>query len=461
MDLTETSIPGTDDWWVMELASDFGRELPRLHRLKAYSDGTNALPEETDQAMRDAYRRFIHSSRLNLADTIVSTKVSRMRPLGFRTAAPGDVNGDAAAWATWKRSGLKVGARDFFRDAGIYGSAFLTTTGPQVPSSSAEPLIIASNGFSTVTRQNVLRPWLADAALQVGHDAINGVDLLTLFRPGYMRMAMRTAKKSSIPTNGKKWLPGRGWSWVSDPVALGYTSDVPVFRMSGPDGMGMFEKHLDTLDRVTIGIRDRLTISAMQAFIQRGIQSDDLPQTYPDDHPLAGQQIDYNEVFKAGPAALWLLPAGAKMFEGKVADITPLLKAGQDDIKTLAGVSSTPLFILSPENASAEGAKSGSEAFATSVEEWIERADMPLALAQSTAFQAQGDAVRSVVGEIETIWALVDRSSLAEKSQAAANAKAGGMPQRMIDEKIWGLSPAEIAQARQDRSDEQFELAAP
>lgn len=458
--LTETSVPGTDDWWVMQLAADFGLELPRLHRLKTYSDGTNALPEETDQAMRDAYRRFIHTSRLNLADTIVSTKVSRMRPLGFRTAAPGDLNGDAAAWATWKRSGLKVGARDFFRDAGIYGSAYLTTTGPSRPTAGAEPLVIPSNGFSTVTRQNVLRPWLADAALQVGYDEINNVDLLTLFRPGYMRMAMRPAEKSSIPANGKRWSPGRGWMWVGDRVPLGYTAEVPVFKMSGPDGMGMFEKHLDTLDRITIGIRDRLTISAMQAFIQRGIESGDLPDVYPDDHPQAGHRIDYNEVFKAGPAALWLLPAGAKMFEGKVTDITPLLMAARDDIKTLAGVSSTPLFILSPENASAEGAKSGSEAFATSVEEWIDRADMPLALAQSAAFQAQGDAVRSVVGEIETIWALVDRSSLQEKSAAAASAKAGGMPQRMIDEKIWGLSPAEIAQARQDRSDEQFELAA-
>jgi hypothetical protein len=68
--------------------------------------------------MRDAYRRFIHMSRLNMAELIVSHAVNRMKPLGFRTAAPGDVTGDAAAWATWKRSGMKVGVRDFFTDAG-------------------------------------------------------------------------------------------------------------------------------------------------------------------------------------------------------------------------------------------------------------------------------------------------------------------------------------------------------
>ncbi len=41
-----------------------------------------------------------------------------------------------------------------------------------------------------------------------------------------------------------------------------------------------------------------------------------------------------------------------------------------------------------------------------------------------------------------------------------AQAKAGGMPQRMIDEKVFQFTPAEIAQARQDRSDEAFEQPA-
>ncbi|WP_382307298.1 hypothetical protein [Herbiconiux sp. UC225_62] len=456
--LNETSIPGTDDWWVMQLAADFGADLPRLHKLRSYADGTNALPEEADQSMRDAYRRFLHTSRLNMADLIVSTKVSRMKPQGFRTAAPDDDDGDAVAWATWKRSGMKVGVRDFFTDAGTFGQAYLTTTGPQQPSPDAQPLIVRSNGFSTVTRQHALQDWLSEAALQVGFDPINQVEILTLFRPGYMRQAFREAKRSSVPDRGRKWSPGRGWAWVTDPIPLGYTDQVPVFKMSGPGGKGMFEKHLDSLDRVTQTIRDRLTITAMQAFIQRGIVGD-LPEYYPDGHELAGQKVDYDDIFKAGPAAFWRIPKGMEVWESKVADITPILGAVKDDQKTVAAVTSTPIYILSPDaaNSSAEGAKAGGEAFQDSVEEWIDRADMPITLSQSFAFAAMGDTVRAALGEIEIDWGAVDRSSVTDKASASAQAKAGGLSQRYINRKIMGLTPGEAAQERQYKSDEAFE----
>ncbi|WP_213816236.1 hypothetical protein [Glaciihabitans sp. dw_435] len=461
MMLTQTSTPGTDDWWVMQLATDFGNDLPRLHKLQSYADGTNALPDEGDAGMKEAYRRFIHMSRLNMADLIVSTKVARMKPQGFRTAAPGDTDGDAAAYAMWKRSSMKVGVRDFLTDAGVLGAAYLTTTGPQNPSPQAEPLILPSNGFTTVTRQYALRPWLAEASMQVGHDPVNGVDILTLFRDGTMRQAMRQAeKRSSIPSNGSRWQPGRGWQWVSDPLQLGYTDTNPIFKLSGPGGMGMFEKHTDSLDRLTNRIRDGLTISAMQAFRQRGIEGS-LPQFYPEGHAKAGQKIDYNEMYKAGPAALWMLPLGAKVWESAVTDITPILTATKDDAKHVAAVTSTPIYILSPDaaNASAEGAKAGGEAFMDSVEEWMERGEIPIVQSLSTGFAAMGDTVRSAVGEIEVIWAPVARTSTQEKSSSASQAKAGGLPQLLIDEKIWGLTPAEIAQARQARSDEAFETA--
>lgn len=457
-----TAQAGTDDWWVMQLAADFGNDLPRLHRMQSYADGTNALPDEADANMADAYRRFIHMSRLNVAELIVAARVNRMKPLGFRTAAPGDVDGDAAAWKTWKRSGMKVGVRDFFTDAGNLGSAYLTTTGPSVPSREALPLILPSNGFSTVTRQYALQSWITEASLQVGFDPINQVDVLTLFRPGYMRQAMRpvTNSKSSVPSNGRRWTPGRNWQWVSDPIGLGYTDQVPVFKMAGPGGKGMFEKHLDSLDRITNNIRERLTIMAMQAFRQRALEGD-LPDVYPADHSRAGQKIDYDELFKAGPAALWRLPANVKVWESMTTDITPVLVASRDDLKNVAAVSSTAIYLLSPDdaNGTAAGSEAMSEALNFSVGEWKDRAEQPLALAHATAFAAQADPVRSEAGEIEMIWASVRSVSLTDQASAASQAKAGGMPQRMIDEKIWGFTPGEIAQARQDRSDDAFDLA--
>lgn len=457
-----TSIPGSDDWWVMQLAAEYGRDLPRLHKLQSYADGTNNLPDEFDSAMRDAYRRFVHMSRLNMAELVVSARVNRMKPLGFRTAAAGDVEGDSAAWSTWKRSGMKVGARNFFRDAGVFGSAYLTTTGPQTPNAAAQPLIIPSNGMTTITRQFATQPAVTEAALQIGYDEIDRVDVLTLFRAGYMRQAMRSARVSSIPTDGSAWVPGTGWTWASDPIPLGYTDTPPVFKLSGPGGKGMFEKHLDSLDRITNTIRDRLTITAMQAFKQRAL-SGDLPSEYPPEHPKAGQVINYDEIFKAGPAALWRIPEGAKIWESSVTDITAILSATKDDTKHLAAVSSTPIYILSPDavSGSAEGASLAREALTFSVEEWHDHAEMPIVLAHSAAFGAQGDEVRAAVGEIEIIWAPADRSSIVERAIAAPQAKAGGMPQRMIDEKIFQLTPAEIDQAAQDRRDDAFLQPAP
>lgn len=459
--LTQTSVPGTDDWWLMKLAVDFGLDLPRMYQMKSYAEGTNALPDEVDPAMREAYRKFIHLSRLNMAELIVSARTNREKPLGFRTAAPGDDMGDSAAWKMWKRNGMKVGARDFFTAAGNYGSAYLTTTGPQAPSVDAQPLIVPSDGFSTITSPFELQPWKSEAALKVGWDPINQVDILTLFRGGYMRQAMREGRKSSVPSNGRKWTPGRGWDWVSDPVPLGYTTEVPVFRLTGPGGMGMFEKHLDSLDRITDGIRQRLTITAMQAFKQRAVKGD-LPDVYPADHPQAGQRIDYDSIFKAGPAALWRLPLGADIWESTVTDITPILSGSKDDIKNLAAASSTALYMLSPDAAggSAEGASLARESLTFSVEEWIDRAEIPITLALGTGFLAQADMVRAAVGDIEIIWAPVDRSSIIERAAASAQAKTGGLSQRMINEKIFQLTPSEIAQEEQNRNDELFAQAA-
>jgi hypothetical protein len=459
--LEQTSVPGTDDWWLTQLAIQYGADLPRLYRLQSYSDGTNALPDEIDAGMREAYLRFIHLSRLNMAELIVSARVSRMKILGFRTAAAGDVTGDAAAWATWKRSAMKVGSRDMFRDAGVFGSSYLTTTGPSTPSADAQPYLIPSNGMTTATRQYTTQPWLSEAAIQVGYDDANQADLITLFRAGYMRIAYKPSRVPSVPTNGTPWLPGRGWAWATDPIPLGYTDQVPVFKLNGPDGKGMFEKHIDSLDRISNTIRDRLTITAMQAFKQRALKGD-LPDEYPDGDLRAGQKVDYNGIFAAGPAALWKLPTGIDIWESTVTDITPILGATKDDTKNLAAVSSTPMYILSPDaaNGSAEGASLARETLVFSVEEWIDHAEMPLALSLAASFQAQGDTARAVVGDIEAIWAPADRSSIVERASAAAQAKLGGLPQSFIDEKIFQLTPFEIEQAKQDRADEAF-LAVP
>jgi hypothetical protein len=455
--LSQTSIPGTDDWYVMKLAAQWGQELPALHRLRSYVDGTVMLPIAASGSMRQAYLRFIKMHRLNVAELAVDARVNRMKPLGFRTAAAGDNYGDAVAMQTWKRSNLKVGARDFFWNASVYGRSYLLSTGPTVPSASAEPLIVPKSPWEITTIQDAARPWLTEAGLMLGYDSINQVDILTLFRPGYMRQAIRSASVSSLPSDGTPWYPGRGWDWVSDPIPLGFTQQNPLVKLELKNGKGVYETHTDTIDRINHLTLESSTIIAMQAFRQRAIQGD-LPKVYPPDHERAGQLIDYDAIYQAGPAALWMLPVGAKIWESGVTDITPITNLRKDDVRNFAAMSSTPVYILQPDatNGSAEGASLAREGLVFAVEEMNDRADVALALSHSMAFEAIGDLLRSAPGEIETIWAPVDRASLQERASAAAQAKAAGLSQKTINEKFFQLTPTEIEQEAQNRQDEAF-----
>jgi hypothetical protein len=195
----------------------------------------------------------------------------------------------------------------------------------------------------------------------------------------------------------------------------------------------------------------------MQAFRQRGIEGD-VPQKYPAGHQLEGQQINYNEVYKAGPGALWAIPTGAKIWESGVTDITPILSAVKDDVKQLAAVTSTALYILSPDLAggSAEGASLAREALNFNVGELQDRCGDSFASSLSLTFQAQGDTVRAESGAISTIWANIDGASMTDKAAAAAQAVTGGLPQRFIDQYIWGLTPEEQEQAASDRQQAQM-----
>lgn len=461
MELVETTVRGSDDWCLAELAADFAADLPRRHKLRSYVDGTAMLPvHATSASMRDAYLRFVKRSRLNLAELIVGARVNRQKVLGFRTAAPGDLNGDRLAMSNWNRSKMKVGSRDLFRDTATYGTGYLAATGSQVPSLDAKPMMIRQSPLATIARQSSVTPWLTEYGVTFGYDELAGVETAILYRPGYIRTAVRAAKKSSIPDGSRssRWSFGRGWAWESDRIPLGYTMDNALVQSSLADGKGVFETHTDDLDRINSGILERLTIVAMQAFRQRAIKGD-LPKVYPADHPQAGETIDYDAIFAAGPAALWMLPFGAEVWESAVTDTQSIINGSKFDVTMLAATTGTPLYTLLPDsqNVAAGAADLAREGIIFAVEEMNDRAELALGLAQSLNFQALGDQVRSDADEIEVIWASVARLSITEKANAAAQAKAGGMPQRMLDEKVWQFSPAEIEQARQDRADEAFE----
>lgn len=464
--LENTSVAGSDDWWLMRLGRELGEGLPRLGKLRRYRDGDAMVPEQSHERTRESYISFMRRQRLHTVETLRDARTTRQRVVGFRTAAAGDEQGDALAWEMWRRSNMIVGSREFLNDVADYGSAFLTVTGSQTAGTGsyagqyAEPSIIPSNGWTTASAQLGTRPWLSEAAIQIGYDPVLGVETIILSRPGYTRTAFRRTPVPTLPSDGTPWYPDASWQWASDPIPLGFTADSNVVRLDGIDRMGIWEKHLDTVDRINEITLNMITLIVMQAYRQRALIGN-LPEYYPEEHPQRGQRINYDDLFKSGPDALWLLPLDAKMWESAVTDITPISNARKEELKNLAAFSATPHYVLSPDNANqaAAGAALAREMLVFAVEAMNDRSATTFSESLALGFQAKRDPVRADASGIDTMWAELERASIAEKGAAAKDAKQGGATQRWIDEKVFGMTPAEQAQARLDRTEEAFRAA--
>jgi hypothetical protein len=101
------------------------------------------------------------------------------------------------------------------------------------------------------------------------------------------------------------------WDWDeerSGPICRpGFEDVMPVVRFRNRDGVGEFERHIDVLDRINRSLLRGLVVMTYQAFKQRAVTGD-LPEK-----DEAGNLINYQELLKAGPDALWLLPPDVKI----------------------------------------------------------------------------------------------------------------------------------------------------
>jgi hypothetical protein len=198
----------------------------------------------------------------------------------------------------------------------------------------------------------------------------------------------------------------------------------------------------------------------MQAFRQRGVKGD-LPTVYPEGHPNAGQKIDYDDLFKAGPAALWLIPSGAEIWESQFTDVTPIYNARKEEVKTLSSLTRTPqdMFDGESQNQSALGAQRSSEPLYYAVKAMNEQSEIALAQAQAIDFASQGDTVRADASQIEVMWQKIIPATMAEQAEAAPKFKAGGATQRYIDTEVFEMTPKEQKRAASDRVDDAFNAA--
>ena len=454
--LIETGIPGSDDWWLVRLCNQLGSGLPRMGKLRSYRDGDALLPDNAwDMGTRESYRRFLRRARLHIVETLRDARTDRQGVVGFRTGASGDENGDALAWANWTRNRMQTQSREFFNDVADYGRGYLLA----IPSPEGMVWSVR-NEWTTITEPDALRPWLTQAGITVGYDPIDGVEVVWLFRPGYYRMAWRRTSVPTLPQDGTPWATGADWTWAGDPIYTPWTRNALLVRGKTTDGYGVYEKHLDSVDRINEITVNAISLIVMQSFRQRGVKGD-LPEFYPEGHPRAGEEIDYDELFKAGPAALWMLPTGTDIWESAATDVTPIYNARKEEVKTLSSLTRTPQDIFDGEsqNQSALGAQRSSEPLYYAVKGMNDQEGIAFAEMQALDFASAGDRVRSEASEIETIWQKIIPATMSEKAEAAPKFKAGGASQRYIDTEVFEMTPQEQRRAQTDRADDAFAAA--
>ena len=476
--------PDGDGLVLTRLATRLQNRIPDLCTLKTFYDGREqvplqSVPKSATSTASAIYRRFVDICPLNLAHTIVDAVVTSQHPTGFRLVADKTMRSTEAD-DMWDKCGMDVRALNMFMDASLYGAAYA--------------MVFSKGSPSYIQR---LSPWTTeisddkDSAIVYGWSEDEQVERITLYRiirnddgqiqKVYSRTAKHETKARTLPSDSvddedtvygianddsqkrpqlEAQFEWEGASSDGDWAFAVKCGCLPIVKMTTPNGKGQFESSLKTLKSIDQQRFQRLCIQEMQAFKQRWVQGD-MPEYYQKNDPAvkanrarAGDKIDYSELFEMGPAALWLLPADAKIGESSITDITPIVTAASSDIKHLAGSTGTPLSILSPDTAgSAEGAKLTTRMLRLKVRDMNMRANDTFVLLLKMALTASSS--NASEERFETTWEPIDLPTELEMAEAASQVK-GVIPLKTIARRFLHMTETEIAEMIQDAQDTSF-----
>jgi len=431
-------------WWFQKLLPELVARRRSYDVLDAYYRGDPPLPWGPENC-KDVFRKFQRKARLNLASVIVEAVRHRQVPLGFRTGADGDEYGDDAAWGIWQGNDFDAEWKVLNRAKLSMGDAY-TIVGP--PSDDGIPTISAEDPRQVITASEPGNRRRARVGLKVFKDEWTAELHAYLYLPG----VVYRLRHAEIP-DGVLW-PVSDWSWVDDGQSLPLQV-VPVVHFGNRvdlfgRSLGEFEDVIDSLDRVNLMLLQRMTVAVMQAFRQRAVKGN-LPET-----DATGDAIDWGSIFTADPGAVWSLPAGVDLWESGGVDLTPLLESVKADVRDILATTSTPLFYMFPDaaNGSAEGASLQRESLVFKTQDRNDETSDPIEQTMALAFQFAGDVERGSRRDMEVIWAPPERFSLAERSSAATQAGAAGVPWETVMAEFFQFTPQQVARMAAQRAND-------
>lgn len=427
----------TPDEWLPILTKRLDARQPRVTLLRSYATGNAPMPEMGNN-VRASWAAFQKKARTNYGGLCVDSLANRMVVNGIAIGSSGNTNALSAARRILRDNRWDVQVADAIRDYLITSTGYI--------------LVSTEDGKAVITREmpeqaiaavDPLRPWKARAFFKAWRDLDDGNDYSFVLATGIRQRYVRKSKNDrgvQIPRVSGEW------EKLGEPET--FEGDPSVVVLQRPDGIGLFEPHLDVIDRINLGKLQRLVITAMQAFRQRATKGG-LPT-----EDEEGNSIDYAKIFEPAPGALWDLPEGIDIWESEQTDIRPLLEGEKADARDFAAVTRTPISVFIPEgaNQSAEGAANAKEGQIFQAKDEIARVTVGLAVAVVYALRVEGVELGS--DTVEVLWEPPAHVSMSEKYAAAAQAKAAGLSLRSIQRTILGMSPDEIDQEEADRADE-------
>lgn len=438
--------------WLTKLTRRMDISHGRYRLLECYVNGDAPLPELSKDT-REAWRDFQREARTNFGLLIRDAVCDRIVPAGVTVGGSVKSRAAKAAIRIYRDNRMDQVIREFVEYGTTFGRSYLTVWNDD----SNKAVITADSPMTMIAATDPLQPWRVRAALRVWRDLDEGKDYAVVWCEGSKQKFSRSCLSNTREGVLVSHMTG-GWDADGDPVTTSGPPPVVVYDNLG--GMGEFEPHIDIINRINRAILNQITTLAMQAFKQRALQIDDkqhpgLPQS-----DQNGNKIDWAKLFEPHPAALWNLPPGVKVWESGSTDTTPMLNAVRDYIRHLSAVTKTPLPMLVPDsqNQSSAGAENSEKSFIFKCDRVLRGVELAVEAALVIALAVEGFV------SIDTVaMAFEDpaRVMLAEKYQAAVNARATGMSIATVQRLILGMTPDEIAQDAADRVKEQEAVEPP
>lgn len=461
----DVKTPNTPGWWLDKLSKKLAARLPDLNRLQSYIEGNPPAPEGVEN-MRSAYEAIRKIARVNLAESAVTAVSDRISVRAVRTAVATDFDGDDLAMSIWRDNNLDIELSDVIENMlGLRDGYMIVGLDPD---DEERVVITGEDPRQVVTIHNPLRQSEVRAALKMFHDPDQQRDYAFLYIAGeavtkdafgrvteWANARRYVASKARRSLSGAMKFSSATWEWDTDyDGANGAELNhrfVPVVRFRNRNGIGEFERHTDTLDRINHGILQRMVIALYQAYRLRAISVDD--DDAPDIDPETQEEIDYENLLTSDPGAFLKLPKGAQMWESAQADMTGILSSVKDDVLYFMEETKTPLPAISDAvQQSAEGAANIKEGNQFKTERTQKRVAASLALVYTIAFLCLEDDSRSKRGSIRIDYHPTNRPSLAEKYDAFSKSTDLPLETRMAE--ILQFDPERIAMAKAQKLQE-------